>query len=231
MRRFGAQTQRINQAEIRGPILARLLDTLLHQRAAVAYRGLLRLGDGNSRPFLPTDLPRDIAADTAWLMELACHGEVRRVPKVLMAKRYHEANTHTAWGVLPRTEQIDIQAALTATMTRRALAAIGTVPALRGAVVAAGLLRLAGCGAGLQAAFRLSPAALITAYGLACPDAVEALPLPPRDVLLSQPGAAPLALVLNDPGTTARLAALRATLPDAMEPRLVAALEVLEAGA
>ena len=230
LRGFGARTRRIDQAEIRGPILARLLDTLLHQRAAVAYRGLLRLRDAEDRPFLPTDMPRDIAADTAWLMELACRGEVRRVPEVLVAKRYHAGNTHGAWGSLPPAEQVEAQAALAATMTRRALAAIAEAAAPRGAVVAAALLRLAGCGAGLPRHPKTPPAALIAAYGVACPEAAHALPLPPRRVLIGQAGAGPLALLLDDPATLAKLAVLGASLPDATEPRLVAALGALAAG-
>lgn len=228
---FGGYMRRINQSEVRGATLTRLLDTLLHQRPAVAYRGLFRCLHADDMPFLPTSLPGDVAADTAWLMELACRGELRRVPEVLVRKRYHAGNTHSAWDTQPLAAKVQTQGALAGWMTRRALATVGEDPAFRSAVVAAALLRLAGCGAGLPGSHRLPVSDLLVAFGAACPEASLALPRPPIGPLLAEPDAAPLRNLLTGPASSARLSAVRDTGTDGMDPNFATALSTLAAAA
>ncbi len=144
---FGDDHFHIVQPEVRGDRLRRLLDVLLNHGHAVAFRGLVRRLGRDDRPWLPTGLVGDFAADTVWLVDLAGRGELRRVPGGLCRKRLHGRSAHAGWGRWPlarrRTAWID-QAARMATAAARW---IGDRERDRALVASAAMMRLVGLGA------------------------------------------------------------------------------------
>jgi hypothetical protein len=205
---FGTQQNSFAQPEIVGSSLRRRLVTLLDHYNCVPYRGLYRLREGQPRPLLPAGLPGDVAADTAWLMELACQGELRRVRCVLVRKRYHAGNTHGAWGSLA----LDVRLASGVAVLRRMhdRAALGLPPRAARLVVVAALLRLLDCG-------RPWP----PLRGVPLPDRLAAWhdgggagaeALPNARALLEGGGAVPVRRRLANPVVAERLAGLAAEL-------------------
>lgn len=210
---FGTNEIAIAQPEVAGPPLARRLRTLLRQYECVIYRGLFRLDSGQPRPLLPAGLPGDVAADTAWLMELACRGEMRRVPRILVRKRYHAGNTHGAWSSLGPEAALAAGIALLGWMRDRAardLPADGGV-ALR-LLDAAALLRLLGCARPLPLFRRVPHAQRLVAW-LGVRDGGRA-GLPRVQEVLQHPDAGPLRALFADPACAARLAELASALRD-----------------
>ena len=147
MRGFGAQQNVVGQPDVRGDRLHRVLDVLLNHYDGVPFRGLVRRRDANDRPYLPSDIPGDFAADTAWLVPLAMRGELRRVPEPLYRKFYDPGTVHAGWAVAPRAELVPLHAAMLATSVRIALGEIDD-PGEREEVLTAGLLRAAGIARG-----------------------------------------------------------------------------------
>lgn len=203
---FGTQEITFAQPEIVGPPLARRLDTLLDHYACVPYRGLFRLRVPEVRPYLPAGLPGDVAADTAWLMELACLGELRRVPRILVRKRYRAGNTHGGWWDLPAEAGVAASVGVIGGMRRRALRGLdGGSAGGHGLIEAAALLRLLGCAAPLPLA-RNAPVRALLAGHLGT-DGLTGL-LPATEVLRDHPQAQSLRAVLRSPACRARLAVL-----------------------
>ncbi|WP_137124238.1 glycosyltransferase family A protein [Roseomonas sp. HF4] len=200
---FGTSEFTFAQPEIVGPGLARRLETMLHQCACVAFRGLFRLRPGQPRPLLPAGLPGDIAADTAWLMELACRGALRRVPRILVRKRYHDRNTHGAWWSLPPETDFAAGIAVLDRMARRASHGLpgGRVPVRL--VAAAALLRLLDC-ADPWPFLRAAPMARRVAAWLGT-DGLTGL-LPDAGDVLACPEAVALRACLAEPACAPRLA-------------------------
>lgn len=203
---FGTHEQVIVQPEITGGPLARRLKTLLRHYACVSYRGLFRLWPDRPRPLLPTGLPGDIAADTAWLMDLACQGELRRYPQVLVRKRYHRGNTHGGWSSLPAETGLSAGTAVLGHMHDRAMRGFpgGTVPARL--LAAAALLRLLDCAAPLPL-LRAVPLPQRAAAWLRADDGRLA-DLPNAHDVLAHPAARQLRVRLAQPACADRLAAL-----------------------
>ena len=111
----------ILQPDIRGSTVDRITEFLLDHFNAVAFRGLVRRHDAEDRPYLPTGLQGDFAADTVWMFDLALRGELRRVPRPLYAKRYYAGSVHAGWGAWPREELVRLWAVHTAVCVRKAL--------------------------------------------------------------------------------------------------------------
>lgn len=66
------------------------------------YRALMRRRPGDwQRLRLKPNPPTDFCADTTWMLQQACLGEVRRVPKALYLKTFPPTNTHSNWARLP----------------------------------------------------------------------------------------------------------------------------------
>lgn len=206
---FGSQTITFAQPAILGPPLARRLKTLLRHYACVPYRGLFRLAPNRPRPLLPTGLPGDIAADTAWLMELACQGDLRRVPRMLVRKRYHAGNTHGGWLNLPPEAALATCIAVLRWMQDRAGQGCPGAAVSRRLVAAAALLRLLGCAAPWPFATRLPPRRLLAAW--LGTDGLTGL-LPSAQDVLGHPDAGPLRAALGEAACGERLADVRAML-------------------
>uniref|UniRef100_UPI0022EA6C53 glycosyltransferase family 2 protein n=1 Tax=Falsiroseomonas oryzae TaxID=2766473 RepID=UPI0022EA6C53 len=174
---FGAATGRHVQRPVAGSLTRRMLETVLEQHPCVAYRGLVRRRDDADRPLIPTGLPGDVMADTAWIAELARRGELRRVPRVLVHKRFHRGNTHTGWARLPPAARAGSAAALLHRMRAAALDAVGRDEAARALVNTATLLRLFGCGATLMPDHDLPDPAVSAAFWRGLPPSDELRPL------------------------------------------------------
>lgn len=208
---FGTQEITFAQPEIIGGPIARRLETLLQHYACVPYRGLFRLPDPARRPLLPAGLPGDIAADTAWLMELACQGELRRVPQVLVRKRYRPDNTHGSWWDLPPEQGVATTAALIGTMRARAMRGLSHVAVADALIGTAALLRLLGCGAMLPVARHAPVPALLDRYlGTGGQIGLPA----GSGTMLDHPEAGALRGVLADADCRARLATLADSMSD-----------------
>lgn len=222
---FGTSTMRFAQPEVSGPPLQRVLETMLNQGACVAYRGLLRLGAAADRPLVPTGLPGDISADTAWLMVLAQRGELRREPRVLVRKRYHPRNTHGAWSTRPPEDQRAAFVALLARM--RAIALAGTPGATAAAAVnLATLLRLAGCGEPLLPPELVALPDMVAAYA-ATTGAAGTDALPSWQELAHRPELELLAARLGAPSFRRALAAAELALAGTPHAALGTALRTL----
>jgi GT2 family glycosyltransferase len=94
---FGAPHGVIAQDSVVGTPLQRQLILLRDHFNGVAFRGLIRRALFASVPLLKTNDCANFAADTVFMARLASAGDLIRVPAPLYLKRYHAANTHTAW--------------------------------------------------------------------------------------------------------------------------------------
>ena len=143
IRGFGSEAPAVVQEDIRGPQVDRVLDFFVNHFGAVAFRGLVRTGSPDDRPYLPTGIRRDFAADTVWLLTLALRGELRRVPEPLYAKRYGPDTVHAAWHRWPRDEMLRLWGEQAATCARIAVSALDRH---RDLLLAAALFRALGIG-------------------------------------------------------------------------------------
>jgi GT2 family glycosyltransferase len=98
---FGAMTGILFQASVLGSPLARMASLLLDHFNAVAFRGLMRADAIRRVGTIAGNDVDDFAADTVWMTRLATVGELVRVPEPLYRKRFHQGNTHGAWGRWP----------------------------------------------------------------------------------------------------------------------------------
>jgi glycosyltransferase involved in cell wall biosynthesis len=142
---FGARRLRVEQADIRGTRLQRVTDFLLHHFGAVAFRGVVRRAGPNDRPFIPTGLRSDYAADTVWMLRLAQRGELRRLPEPLYSKRYGERTVHAEWSRWSREELCTLWAEQAAACALMALEGVEDSDD-RDIILAAAMMRLVGVG-------------------------------------------------------------------------------------
>jgi GT2 family glycosyltransferase len=142
---FGTSRPYFAQPDIRGTLMERVIDFLINHFAVVPFRGIIRRRNSDDRPYIPAGLRRDYAADTVWMLHIALRGELRRVPSMLYAKRYHEASVHAPWSRWPREELIVLWAEQAAACARIALEHISDSRD-REVVLAAALMRVAGAG-------------------------------------------------------------------------------------
>jgi hypothetical protein len=181
---FGTQQNSFAQPEIVGSSLRRRLMTLLDHYNC------------------------DVAADTAWLMELACQGELRRVPRVLVRKRYHAGNTHGAWGSLAGNARLASGIAVLRRMHDRA--ALGLPPRAARLVAAAALLRLLDCARPWPPLRGVPLPDRLAAWHKGVGAGADALPN--AQALLEGGGAIPVRRRLANPVVAERLAALATEL-------------------
>ena len=109
------------QSEVRGARTPRLVEVLLHHWAAVAYRGLVRRRGDGAVPLVPSGLPHDLGADSAWLAAVAREGALRRVGGRLYEKRYAPSTVHAGWQRRPLDQRAAAWAAVAARCLRLAL--------------------------------------------------------------------------------------------------------------
>ena len=185
---FGALRLRMEQPDIRGTMIERIIDFMLNHYSVVPFRGIVRRRNSDDRPFIPTGLRRDFAADTVWLLHIALRGELRRVPSVLYAKRYHEASVHAAWHDWPRAELIALWAEQAAACARFALEHVGDSRD-REVVLAAALLRVAGVGNCHFYATPKEPLEIAAAAAMFCDAVGDTSPLRDMQRTLAYPNA------------------------------------------
>jgi hypothetical protein len=142
---FGAARLHIAQPDIRGTMTERVIDFLLNHFAVVPFRGIIRRRGPDDRPYVPTGLRRDFAADTVWMLHIALRGELRRVPATLYLKRYHAASVHGPWRNWPRDELVRLWAEQAAACAHIALDHVDD-PRDRDVILVAALMRVAGVG-------------------------------------------------------------------------------------
>jgi len=177
---FGTSRPLLAQSDIRGTMIERVIDFLINHFAVVAFRGIVRRRSSDDRPYVPTGLRRDFAADTVWMLHIALRGELRRVPSTLYAKRYHEASVHAPWHNWPREELIVLWAEQAAACARIALEHVGDSRD-REVVLAAALMRVAGVGNSRTYATPQEPLEIAAATAMFCEALGDASSL--RDVL------------------------------------------------
>jgi hypothetical protein len=159
LRTFGRRRLQLTQPPVLGSRLDRLVTVLLDHHAAIAFRGLVRLGDPARPPLLPTGLRGDFAADTVWMVELAARGELRRVPVIGCAKRLWPrragvSSVHQSWSRQPRDEVVARWVDHCIACARIALAHAGDAGA-RARIVTAAYCRLIGAGRAREDGLRL----------------------------------------------------------------------------
>ena len=164
---FGATRLHMAQPDIRGTTIERIIDFLLNHFAVVPFRGIVRRRSSDDRPYIPTGLPGDFAADTVWMMHIALRGELRRVPWTLYAKRYHDASVHAPWRDWPREKLIALWAEQAAVCARVALEHVGDSRE-REVVLAAALMRVAGVGDSRTYATPKEPLEVAAATAIFC---------------------------------------------------------------
>jgi hypothetical protein len=185
---FGARHLRIKQPDIRGPLIERVSDFLLNHFSAVAFRGIVRRRSPDDRPYVPTGLRRDFAADTVWMLHLALRGELRRVPATLYAKRYAKASVHDAWFSWPREELTALWAEQAAACARIALEHVGD-PRDREIVLAAALMRVVGVSNAGDFATPKKPFEVAAATAIFCDALGDVSPLRDLQSILAHPNA------------------------------------------
>ena len=96
---FGQLESTIGQHSVTGTALQRQLALILRHFDAVAFRGLIRRSRfPDAPPLLRGEAYENFAADALFMSDLARGGDLIRLAKPLYRKRYHDANTHMAWG-------------------------------------------------------------------------------------------------------------------------------------
>ncbi len=106
IRTFGELDQILSQMPVLGSPLARQAAVLINHFDAVAYRGLTRVSALAGLADVPGNPFDDFAADTVAMANAALFGDLRRIPIPLYRKRYHAANTHTAWLTWPAERKV-----------------------------------------------------------------------------------------------------------------------------
>jgi glycosyltransferase involved in cell wall biosynthesis len=185
---FGTSRPYFAQADIRGTLIERVIDFLLNHFAVVPFRGLIRRRNSNDRPYIPTGLRYDFAADTVWMLHIALRGELRRVPSMLYAKRYHDASVHAPWRNWPREKLIVLWAEQAAACARIALEHVDD-PRDREVVLAAALMRVAGVGNSRVYAAPKEPLEIAAATAIFCDALGDASSLRDVQTVLAYPNA------------------------------------------
>jgi hypothetical protein len=185
---FGTDRPYFAQPDIRGTLIERVIDFLLNHFAVVPFRGVIRRRSSADRPYIPTGLRHDFAADTVWMLHIALRGELRRVPSMLYSKRYHDASVHAPWRRWPREELIMLWAEQAAACARIALDHIGDSRD-REVVLAAALMRVAGIGNSRVYATPKEPFEIAAATAIFCDALGDASSLRDVQSILAYPNA------------------------------------------
>jgi GT2 family glycosyltransferase len=94
---FGIQNHIIIQESLAGERLDRVLRFLSAQFNSVVYRGLVRCSVVQDALRLIDNPYRGFAADSTWLLQLACRGTLHRLPETLYYKRIAQTTEHQHW--------------------------------------------------------------------------------------------------------------------------------------
>jgi glycosyltransferase involved in cell wall biosynthesis len=119
-------------ASITGATAYIRLMTFLHEHFnAYAFRGVTRVGAVRRSGPLPVNDTLNFGADMTWLAGVTLSGEIHRVPLELYRKRYHDANTESAWWAWGRSDRLRAWPAHCVDIARRALQLETTVSEAR----------------------------------------------------------------------------------------------------
>jgi glycosyltransferase involved in cell wall biosynthesis len=102
---FGLISDSIVQESTRGNRLDRALKYLSNNAGGEPFRGLVNTKLLPEPIFLVGNDCSDFAADTVWIIGLAIHGELIRVPRTLYRKRFHPNSTFAPWRTASREEK------------------------------------------------------------------------------------------------------------------------------
>ena len=96
---FGQTTGIFAQQPLLGSRLSRVLTFLNEHNRAIPFRGMIRRDRLPRNAILPQNEWQDFACDTAWVLQLACLGEIHRLDttRVLYRKRAHGKSTVARW--------------------------------------------------------------------------------------------------------------------------------------
>ncbi|MEO7932991.1 MAG: glycosyltransferase [Chthoniobacterales bacterium] len=103
---FGTQSWQTSQPSVTGIPAARQLALLYAHHSAVAFRGLTRVEALRESGGLITNEVENYSVDTTWMSQMACWGDLIRVPGDWYFKRYHEDNVHTKWADWPEEKRL-----------------------------------------------------------------------------------------------------------------------------
>lgn len=93
---------RIQASEATGPIELRIGNVMKNLYNGYSYRALMRRQSRDWQHLrLRPNPPTDFCVDSTWILQQACLGELRRVPKPLYRKRSFERSTHHSWRQIP----------------------------------------------------------------------------------------------------------------------------------
>jgi len=113
-------------SEVRGTITERVSLVMQDLYNGYSYRALMRRRPADwERLKLMHNPPTDFCADTTFILQQACIGELRRVPAALYTKNFGTENTHAQWPGIPAPVLREAWAEHCRQMGRIAAAAIG----------------------------------------------------------------------------------------------------------
>ena len=88
--------------EVVGPVTERLSHVMRHLYNGYSFRAVMpRHPELWDHLRLRSNPPADFCVDTTWILQQACLGELRKVPRPLYWKRLHAGSTHATWENLP----------------------------------------------------------------------------------------------------------------------------------
>lgn len=102
MELFGDEEGPHQQRSVLGSLPARVTDFLTGHFDAVAFRALARHSRLAGDVLLRNNTHEGFAADTLWVLQLACRGELHRIPAALYRKRRRPTSVVGGWKSWPR---------------------------------------------------------------------------------------------------------------------------------
>lgn len=99
---FGDNNDRRYEAALTGETKSRIVEFLTGHGDAVAFRGLVRTSVSGRDTYLRDNVYDGFAADTLWLLQLVCRGELHRLPEALYRKRVSGSSVVRGWSAWDR---------------------------------------------------------------------------------------------------------------------------------
>lgn len=95
----------LTASEVRGSVVDRVRHVMTNLYNGYSFRALMRRNPKNWRDLrLRPNPPSDFCVDSTWILQQACFGELRRVPRPLYWKCFSDRSTHSGWAKLPPTQ-------------------------------------------------------------------------------------------------------------------------------
>ena len=101
-------TRILQASEARGTLQERVIHVMRKLFNGYSYRALMpRRRRDLSKLKLHHNPPWDFASDTIWMLQQACLGELRRVPRTLYLKRIHQNTARRPWRNMKPNEMLN----------------------------------------------------------------------------------------------------------------------------